>query len=57
MHGLGGFKEQPHIRAFAEAFTVKNFTVVTFDAANTFGESEGDTKKEEKMNIERSFAL
>lgn len=41
MHGLGGFKEQPHIRAFAEAFLENGFTVVTFDAANTIGESEG----------------
>ena len=41
MHGLGGFKEQPHIRAFAEAFLSQKYSVVTFDTANTLGESEG----------------
>src|SRR3989344_4686280 len=41
MHGLGGFKEQPHIQTFAEAFTEHEFTVVLFDATHTFGESEG----------------
>lgn len=42
MHGLGGFKEQPHIQTFADAFTKNGFTVVLFDATHTFGESEGD---------------
>ncbi len=42
MHGLGGFKEQPHIQAFAKAFLDKNFTVVTFDTTNTYGESDGN---------------
>lgn len=42
MHGLGGKKEQPHIRAMAEAFLESGYTVVTFDTAHTFGESEGD---------------
>lgn len=41
MHGLGGFKEQPHIQTFADAFRGKGFTVVRFDATNTLGESEG----------------
>lgn len=41
MHGLGGFKEQPHIQIFAEAFKEGGYTVVRFDAANTLGESEG----------------
>lgn len=41
MHGLSGFKEQPHIVAFAEAFKEKGFTVVRFDTTNTFGESDG----------------
>jgi pimeloyl-ACP methyl ester carboxylesterase len=41
MHGLGGFKEQKHIKAFADAFRDKNFTVIRFDTTNTFGESEG----------------
>ena|SRR3989344_1562333 len=42
MHGLSGFKEQLHIRAFAESFKEKGFTVIRFDATNTFGESDGD---------------
>ena len=41
MHGLGGWKEQPHIQVFAEAFLNNGFTVVRFDTANTFGESDG----------------
>jgi pimeloyl-ACP methyl ester carboxylesterase len=41
MHGLGGTKEQPHIRAMAEAFLEDGYTVVTWDAVHTFGESKG----------------
>jgi pimeloyl-ACP methyl ester carboxylesterase len=41
-HGLSGFKEQPHIETYAEAFKEKGFTVVRFDTTNTFGESDGD---------------
>lgn len=41
MHGLGGFKEQKHIQAFADSFKNKGFTVVRFDTTNTFGESDG----------------
>ncbi len=40
-HGLSGFKEQPHIQTFAEAFKEMGFTVVRFDSTNTFGESDG----------------
>lgn len=42
MHGLGGFKEQPHIQTFADAFKEDGFTVVRFDTTNTFGESDGN---------------
>lgn len=42
MHGLGGFKEQPHIEAVAKSFKEKGFTIVRFDTTNTFGESDGD---------------
>ena len=42
MHGLGGFKEQPHIATFADAYKEKGFTVVRFDTANSFGESGGN---------------
>lgn len=41
MHGLGGFKEQPHVRTFGEAFREKGFTVVWFDTTNSMGESDG----------------
>lgn len=41
MHGLGGNKEQGHVRAMAEAFIEAGFTVVTFDTVHTFGESQG----------------
>src|SRR3989338_7140177 len=41
MHGLGGWKEQPHIKTFADAFLDNGFTVVRFDTTNTFGESDG----------------
>jgi predicted alpha/beta-fold hydrolase len=42
MHGLGGFKEQPHIEIFAKVFKDNNYTVVRFDTTNSFGESDGD---------------
>lgn len=42
MHGLGGFKEQDHIKTFADAFKEEGFTVVRFDTTNTFGESDGN---------------
>ena len=41
MHGLSGFKEQPHIQAYADAFRENGYTVVCFDTTNTFGESDG----------------
>jgi len=41
MHGLGGFKEQPHIQALAQAFQSNNFSIVLFDTTNSIGESEG----------------
>ena len=41
MHGLGGFKEQDHIRVFAEAFVENGMTAVRFDATNASGESDG----------------
>lgn len=42
MHGLSGFKEQPHIQTIADAFRESGYTVVRFDTTNTFGESDGD---------------
>lgn len=41
MHGLGGFKEQPHIKIFADSFKEQGCTVVRFDTTNTLGESDG----------------
>jgi len=45
MHGLGGFKEQLHIQAIAEAFKENGYTVVRFDTTNTLGESDGEFEK------------
>lgn len=42
MHGLGGFKEQPHIQTIAEAFKEREYTVVRFDTTNSVGESDGN---------------
>ncbi len=41
-HGQGGFIEQVHIEAFAQAFLANNYRVVRFDATHALGESEGD---------------
>ena len=41
MHGLSGNKEEPHLRAMAEAFIEDGYTVVSWDAVHTFGESTG----------------
>jgi pimeloyl-ACP methyl ester carboxylesterase len=41
MHGLGGFKEQPHIQIFSKALIDSGYSVVLFDTTNTFGESDG----------------
>jgi pimeloyl-ACP methyl ester carboxylesterase len=42
MHGLGGYKEQPHLEAVTKVFKEKGFTVIRFDTTNTFGESDGN---------------
>lgn len=42
MHGLGGFKEQPHIKTLAKTFYQSGYETITFDTANSFGESGGD---------------
>ncbi len=52
MHGLGGFKEQPHIQTFAEAFLENGYTTIRFDSTNTIGESEG---KMEDITVTSSF--
>ncbi|MGV8086742.1 MAG: alpha/beta hydrolase [Candidatus Woesearchaeota archaeon] len=53
LHGLGGYKEQKHIRTFAKIFKKNKFVVVTFDARNTIGESEG---KYENANLTNQYA-
>ena len=40
MHGLGGFKEQPHLQAIAQAFKDAGFTTIIFDTTNTLGKGE-----------------
>lgn len=41
VHGLGGFKEQIHVKAMINTFYGAGYTVVSHDAANTLGESGG----------------
>jgi predicted alpha/beta-fold hydrolase len=41
LHGLGGFKEQPHIMVLVETLLANNYIVVNFDATNSIGESDG----------------
>lgn len=45
MHGFGGFKEQKHIQAMADAFKKEKYSVVRFDTTNSIGESVGKTIK------------
>src|SRR5258708_2914625 len=42
MHGLGGFKEQPHVQTVAETLLANHYIAVRFDTTNTFGESDGN---------------
>lgn len=41
MHGLGGFKEQPHMQMIAGVFRRFGYTVVRFDTTNSLGQSDG----------------
>ena len=41
LHGLGGFKEQEHLLTLVSVLLENNYSVVNFDATNSFGESEG----------------
>lgn len=41
-HGLGGFKDEPHIQKYAQTFKDNNFTIVRFDATNACGKSDGN---------------
>lgn len=42
-HGLSGSKDQPHIKGMRQAFIERGCTVISFDTAYSFGESEGDS--------------
>lgn len=53
MHGLGSFKEAPHIDRCAQAFFDAWFSVVRFDATNSFGESDWNY---EDATIENYYA-
>ena len=44
-HGLGGFKEQLHIKAFNRALRAAGCTTVRWDARDSIGESEGKIEK------------
>ncbi|PIQ68019.1 MAG: hypothetical protein COV91_06435 [Candidatus Taylorbacteria bacterium CG11_big_fil_rev_8_21_14_0_20_46_11] len=50
MHGLGGWKEQPHIQTFSNTFLENGFTSVRFDTTNTYGESEGNYEEATTTN-------
>jgi len=41
LHGLGGFKDQPHITSWAKTFSDEHFTVVRYDGTHSFGASDG----------------
>ncbi len=41
IHGLGGFKEQPHIQLVTQIFFSAGYTTIVFDTTNSIGESEG----------------
>lgn len=41
MHGLGWYKEEPLIQRIAGYLYANGYTVVRFDATNSFGESDG----------------
>ena len=55
MRSFGGWKEQPHIQTFAQAFLDQRFTVVRFDTTNTFGESEGKYEDATVTNYYNDF--
>lgn len=55
MHGLGGFKEQPHVRAMAEVFEKADCTTVLFDATNSIGESDGRYEDATMQNYYEDF--
>jgi uncharacterized protein len=45
MHGLGGNKEKPTVKALMQGFVENNLTCIRFDTTNSFGESDGEYEK------------
>jgi len=41
MHGLGGYKTQSQMNAFARSFNRAGYSIVRFDTGNSFGQSYG----------------
>jgi len=41
MHGFLGFKEQPILKEIGKRLKENNFTIISFDATNALGESDG----------------
>jgi pimeloyl-ACP methyl ester carboxylesterase len=55
MHGLGDSKDSKHIRTFAKCFLNNNYTVISFDTTNTFGESDGSFADADLTNYYEDF--
>ncbi len=55
MHGLGDSKDSDHIRTFVNCFLDNNYTVVSFDTTNTFGESDGIFEEANITNYYEDF--
>ncbi|QQG50282.1 MAG: alpha/beta fold hydrolase [Candidatus Berkelbacteria bacterium] len=55
MHGLGGFKEQPHIQVLAEELLRHGYSTVRFDATNSFGESDGNYEDATVTNYKEDY--
>lgn len=55
VHGLGGFKEQIHIKAMIDTFYNAGYTVIAHDAANTLGESGGKMEEATLTNYYEDF--
>ena len=53
LHGLGGFKDQKHIKLLANTLFENNYIVVNFDATNSIGESDG---KYEEATMQNHYA-
>lgn len=49
-HGLGGYRTQRHIQDFAQPFREAGYTLVLWDATNSFGQSGGDYEQATTTN-------